>query len=115
MNDQLRLAVIGVGALGRHHARILSEMDGIRLVAVADPREQQAQAVAEACGCDWTTDYRTLFGRIDAASIVVPTSLHRPVAADLLQRTVPVLVEKPLAASVEDGQLLVRLAAEHKV
>lgn len=115
MDEQLRLAVIGVGALGRHHARILSQMDGVKLVAVADPREQQAQAVAESCGCDWTTDYRTLFGRIDAASVVVPTSMHRAVTADLLQRSVPVLVEKPLAPTVEDGQLLVRLAAEHKV
>src|SRR5262245_44022029 len=113
--DVLRLAVIGVGALGRHHARILSKMDGVKLVAVADPRPQQAQAVAESCGCDWTTDYRTLFGRIDAASIVVPTSLHRTVAAELLQRTIPVLVEKPLAPTVEDGQILVRLAAEHRV
>lgn len=115
MDVQLRLAVIGVGALGRHHARILSQMPGVKLVAVADPRPAQAQAVAESCGCDWTTDFRTLFGRIDAASVVVPTSLHRDVAAELLQRTIPVLVEKPLAPSVEDGQLLVRLAAEHKV
>ncbi|MBL8851232.1 MAG: Gfo/Idh/MocA family oxidoreductase [Planctomycetaceae bacterium] len=113
--DQLRLAVIGVGALGRHHARILSTMDGVKLIAVADPRPEQARAVAESCGCDWTTDFRTLFGRIDAASVVVPTSLHRPVAAELLQRSIPVLVEKPLAPSIEDGQLLVRLAAEHKV
>lgn len=114
MDDQLRLAVIGVGALGRHHARILSQMDGVRLVAVADPREQQAQSVAASCECDWTADYRTLFGRIDAASVVVPTSLHRAVAADLLQRSIPVLVEKPLAPTTEDGQLLIRLAAEHK-
>jgi predicted dehydrogenase len=115
MDPQLRLAVIGVGALGRHHARILSQMPGVKLVAVADPRATQAQSVAESCGCDWTTDYRTLFGRIDAASVVVPTSMHRAVAAELLQRTIPVLVEKPLAPTVEDGQLLVRLAAEHKV
>jgi len=113
--EQIRTAVIGVGALGRHHARILSQMPGVKLVAVADPRAAQAQTVAEACGCEWTTDYRTLFGRIDAASIVVPTSLHRSVAAELLQRTIPVLVEKPLAPTVEDGQLLVRLAAEHRV
>lgn len=113
--DQVRLAVVGVGALGRHHARILAQMEGVKLVAVADPRAPQAQSVAEACGCDWTTDYRSLFGRIDAASVVVPTTLHRTVAAELLQRSIPTLVEKPLAATVDEGQLLVRLAAEHRV
>lgn len=111
----LKLAVIGVGALGRHHARILSQMEGVELVAVADPNDRQGRSVAENCGCEWTDDYRTLLQRIDAASIVVPTSLHRRVATDFLSRSIPVLVEKPLAATVEDGQVLVDLAAEHRI
>ena len=110
--DALRLAVIGVGALGRHHARILSTLDGVQLVAVADPNESQAQSVATSCGCDWTADYRTLLGRVDAVSIVVPTFLHRAVATDFLQHGIPVLVEKPLAGNVADGRAIVDLADE---
>lgn len=111
----LRTAVIGVGALGRHHARILSTLPGIELVAVADPNVQQGRAVAEAAGCDWTDDFRTLFGTIDAASIAVPTSLHCEVASELLRRSVHVLVEKPLASTPDEGEVLLRLAEEHRV
>jgi len=113
--DRLKLAVIGVGALGRHHARILSGNPGVELVAVADPNETQGRAVADACKCEWTNDYRTLLGRVDAASIVVPTGMHADVAANFLRRSTPVLVEKPLAANTEEGRLLVRLASEHRV
>jgi predicted dehydrogenase len=113
--DALKVAVVGVGALGRHHARILSQMPGVELVAVADPNVTQAQAVGESYGCEWTADFRTLFQRVDAASIVVPTSLHVQVASEFLKRSIPVLVEKPLAASVEAGRTLVRLAEEHKL
>ena len=111
----LKMAVIGVGALGRHHARILSQIENIDLVAVADPNEQQGRSVAETSGCEWTADYRELIGRVDAASIVVPTFLHRPVAAEFLQAGVPVLIEKPLAGNVPDGEALVELAAEKSV
>jgi predicted dehydrogenase len=113
--ERLKLAVVGVGALGRHHARILSNNPGVELVAVADPSETQGRAVAEACHCEWTPDYRTLLGRVDAASIVVPTGMHAEVAANFLRRSTPVLVEKPLAADTDEGRLLVRLANEHRV
>ncbi|MBX3441195.1 MAG: Gfo/Idh/MocA family oxidoreductase [Planctomyces sp.] len=113
--EPLRMAVVGVGALGRHHARILSQMSDVQLVGVADSNETQGRAVADSCGSEWTPDYRTLLGRVDAASIVVPTGMHFAVAADFLRRSIPVLVEKPLAATVEEGRTLVRLAAEHRV
>jgi len=113
--ERLKLAVIGVGALGRHHARILSSNPEVELVAVADPNETQGRAVADACHCEWTPDYRTLLGRVDAASIVVPTGMHADVAANFLRRSTPVLVEKPLAANTEEGRMLVRLASEHRV
>jgi predicted dehydrogenase len=111
----LRVAVIGVGALGRHHARILSKMDGVQLVAVADSHVAQAQAVAESCGCEWTADYRTLLDRVDCASVVVPTFLHRSVATEFLGRSIPVLVEKPLAGNFAEGQALVDLASRRQV
>lgn len=108
--DRLKVAVVGVGALGRHHARILSTMPGVELVAVADPNPTQGQAVAESCRCEWTPDFRTLVDRIDAASIVVPTFLHQSVAEVFLSRRVPVLIEKPLAKEVREARSLVQLA-----
>ncbi len=113
--DRLKVAVVGVGALGRHHARILSTMPGVHLVAVADPNPTQGQAVAESCKCEWTADFRSLVGRIDAASIVVPTFLHQSVAEEFLKRSIPVLIEKPLAKESREARALVELADAHKV
>lgn len=114
-NAALNMAVVGVGALGRHHARILSHMPGVNLLAVADPNEEQGRRVADACGAEWTNDYRNLLKSVDAVSIVVPTSLHRQVGEAFLSHSVPVLIEKPLAGKVADGEVLVRLAQEHDV
>jgi predicted dehydrogenase len=108
--DRLKVAVIGVGALGRHHARILSTMPGVELVAVADPNPVQGQAVAESCRCAWTADFKSLVGQVDAASIVVPTSLHLRVAQEFLNAKIPVLIEKPLAKEVHEARAIVELA-----
>ncbi|WP_437204065.1 Gfo/Idh/MocA family oxidoreductase [Planctomicrobium sp. SH664] len=114
-HEKLRVAVVGVGALGRHHARILSQLPGAKLVAVADANQAQGEAVASSCGCEWTSDYRTLFGKIDAVSLVVPTSLHRRIGEDFLNEGIPLLVEKPLTATVAEGQQLVHLAGEQNL
>ncbi|HWL10470.1 MAG TPA: Gfo/Idh/MocA family oxidoreductase [Planctomicrobium sp.] len=114
-SDRIRVAVVGVGALGRHHARILSQMPEAELVAVSDANEQQGLSVAESCGCDWTGDYRSLFSKVDAVSIVVPTFLHREIAGEFLSRGIPVLVEKPLTANVADGAELVQMAKEKNI
>ncbi len=106
----LRTMVVGVGALGKHHARILAGMDGVDLVAVADPREDIGRQVAADFHADWVPDFRSAIARVDAASIVVPTSMHLSVASEFLQRGLPVLVEKPLTASVVEARQLVDLA-----
>ena len=111
--NRLRLAVIGTGALGRHHARILSNMSDVELVAAVDPNEANGRAVADACGTTWLADYSSLWGRIDAAVVVVPTTLHLAVARDFISRGIPLLVEKPLAATVEQGRELVELSRRH--
>jgi len=110
---KLKLAVIGVGALGRHHARILSEMPDVELVAVVDTREEQGREIAERCGARWLPEDEPLLqpGMIDAVSIVVPTVAHEQVAARYLTAGIPVLIEKPLAASVTQAQQLADLAA----
>ncbi|MEX2287704.1 MAG: Gfo/Idh/MocA family oxidoreductase [Planctomycetaceae bacterium] len=110
--SRLKMAVVGVGALGRHHARILSELDSVELVAVAETNPVAGQAVAEKCHTRWVADYNELFGEIDAVSIVVPTFAHLAVASEFLSRRIPVLVEKPLAASIDHGERLVELAEQ---
>ena len=103
----LRTAVIGVGALGRHHARILSEMEGVDVIAVCDPNATQGAAVAEAAGTRYVADYRQVLSEVDAASVVVPTFLHRRVAEDCFAAGVHVMMEKPLAGTLDDGATIV--------
>lgn len=111
---KLPLAVIGTGALGRHHARILSQMPGVELVAVADTNATAASAVAAACHTRATGDYRELLGEVRAAVVAVPTFAHREVAGDFLAAGVDVLVEKPIATSVAAAGELVELARRNK-
>ncbi len=108
--SRLRMGVVGVGALGKHHARILSQLPEVELVAVAEPRSEIGQQVAEQCGCRHVEDYRDLIDLVDAACVVVPTSQHLAVASDLIRRRIPVLVEKPLALDAEQGKILQKLS-----
>lgn len=106
----LRMAVIGVGALGRHHARIVSQIPGVELVAVADPNETQGRQVASAAGTRWVADHRTLIDEVDAVTIAVPTGFHCRVATDFLENGIHSLVEKPLAADLTEAVQLIQLA-----
>jgi len=112
---RLRMAVIGVGALGRHHARILSELDGVELVAVADSQADRGQEIAAKHQCRWVPDYRQLLDKnsVDAVSVVVPTLAHRAVAGAFLENGIPTLVEKPLAGNVTQAKELVDLASRN--
>jgi predicted dehydrogenase len=117
MMNRLRVAVIGVGALGRHHARILSELNNVELVAVADSQAARGQEIAAKHQTRWVADYRELLDKqlVDAVSVVVPTVAHRDVAGAFLERGIPVLVEKPLAGSVTQARELVDLASKSNV
>jgi predicted dehydrogenase len=95
----LRVGVIGVGHLGKEHARILSGLPDVTLAGVADVNAAQAEAVALRCRTKAYSDYRQLLEDIDAAVIAVPTSHHHAVAGDVLQHGIPALVEKPLAST----------------
>jgi predicted dehydrogenase len=107
----LKVGVVGVGHLGQHHARILSALPGVELVAVADSRFEQAQAVASKCGCAALGDYRALLGLVDAVTIAVPTFLHREVAGPFLEKGIATLVEKPMAGSLSESLALVAQAS----
>ncbi len=108
------MAVIGVGHLGKEHARILAGLPEAELVGIADVRTEQAQAVARRLGCPAYSSHRPLLELIDAAVIAVPTTLHHVIAADFLQYGIPLLVEKPLASNLEQAQGLVALAQRHR-
>ncbi len=108
--NRLKVGVVGVGHLGRHHARVLAGMPEVELVGVVDARSEQGQAVAEACRTRAFTDYRELLDRVDAVSVAVPTAAHREVAGAFLERGIPTLVEKPLATTLVEAEELVALA-----
>lgn len=106
----LRTAVIGVGALGRHHARILSQLPGSELVGVVDSNRKQGESVASTCGTQWYPSCEPLLDQVDAVSVVVPTVFHKAVAGQFLERGISVLVEKPIASTVADAGSMVELA-----
>lgn len=111
----LRMAVVGTGALGRHHARILSGLEGVQLAAVVDVDPEAGQRVAQSCGADWVDDHSIILDQIDAAVVAVPTQAHLKVAGDFISHGVDVLVEKPIAASLAEAEQLVDLADSHNV
>ncbi len=105
------MAVVGVGHLGRHHARLYAAQAGARLVAVVDVDGARARAVASDHGCEAHTELDAVLGRVAAASVAVPTVAHREVAERLLASGADVLVEKPLAPSLEDADAILAAAS----
>ena len=108
--DRLRMAVIGVGHLGRHHARILAGLPDVSLVAAVDLVAERAVSAVAGTPAEALTDYRALFGRVDAVTVAVPTAAHLEVAGAILERAIHVLVEKPMTPSIEDADAMLRLA-----
>ena len=113
MSNKVRVGVVGVGYLGRFHALIYSRMPGVELVGVVDTDVVRAQEVAGEAGCPALPHHDDLLGRVDAVSIVVPTTLHLEVARPFLERGIHMLLEKPIAPSREEGEAIVRLADQH--
>lgn len=107
---ELRVGVVGVGALGRHHARVYSELAGVRLGGVFDVDPQRAEQVAHERGCSAFRHLKELVAEVDAVSVAVPTVDHHRVARALLEAGKDVLVEKPIAVTLEEADDLVRVA-----
>src|SRR5438093_11257166 len=110
---RLRLAVVGVGHLGQEHARILAGLPDIELTGVADVNVEQAQSVARRCGTQAFPTHGPLLNLVDAAVIAAPTAQHHFIACEFLRRGIALLVEKPLAATLQEANELVELAAHH--
>ena len=110
MNGPARVATIGVGHLGRHHARLLATLPDATFVAAVDLVPERAKAAIAGTAADALEDYRALFGRVDAVTVAVPTVEHLRVARDFLERGVHVLVEKPMAVSLAEADAMIGAA-----
>jgi predicted dehydrogenase len=107
----LRVGVIGVGVMGSNHARVFAGLPGAELVAVADPDQRQADFVARTLGCKAVSDFAELLDLgVDVVTIAAPTHLHHDIAHACIARGVHVMVEKPIASSVEEGRDIIDAA-----
>jgi predicted dehydrogenase len=111
----LRCAVIGAGYLGKFHAQKYAELPGCDLVAVADADFATATRVAADYGAEAHDNYQEILGRVDAVSIVVPTSLHYAIARDFLAAGIHVLVEKPVTVTVAEADELIAIADKNRL
>ena len=106
-----RVGVIGVGAMGQHHVRIYNEMEGVELVAISDVDKDRVEELAAEYNAKAYTDYEELLKEdLDAVSIVVPTTLHKKVTLDAINSNTNVLVEKPIADTLENADIMIEAA-----
>ncbi len=115
MTSRLPVGVIGVGALGRHHARHLAELDEVHLVGVCDLDRARAEAIATELGTAAFVELDDLLARVEAVTIAVPTPAHAEVGMRALEMSVPVLMEKPLAATLAQADALIAAARLRRV
>jgi len=108
----VRVAVVGVGHLGRHHARVLASLEGATLVAIVDADPRRAAEIADATGTPVVARVIDLIGEVDAVSVAVPTEAHADVALPLLEAGIHVLVEKPMTRSIEEADRLLAAARD---
>lgn len=109
MND-IRIGVVGVGHLGNYHLQKYEKLSNSRIMGVADIMEDRHRKAAETFNCQAFPDHRDLIGAVDAVSIAVPTLSHHRIAKDFLEAGVHVLLEKPIAATLEEADELVAIA-----
>ncbi len=112
MNAPVRLAVIGTGAMGRNHVRILSMLKEVELVGIVEPDAAAASAVAAQYGCKIFASLDALKGEIDAACVAAPSSLHAEIGTELLRAGIHCLIEKPLATDAAGCRALIDAAKD---
>lgn len=111
--ERLRVGVVGVGSLGRHHARVYAGLPRASLVGVVDAVTDRAREVAAACATRAFASHRELLGKVDAVSIATPTILHAPIGEEFLGNGIHVLVEKPISNTLEGADRLIRAASNN--
>ncbi|HET9400272.1 MAG TPA: Gfo/Idh/MocA family oxidoreductase [Candidatus Acidoferrales bacterium] len=110
---KVRVAVVGAGEFGRNHARVYREMPEVELVGVVDIDSGRAESVAREFGSVAMDSIESLRDRVDGVSLAVPTAMHAKVGCELFEMGLDVLVEKPIASSIEEADVLIAAAKEH--
>ena len=114
--NKTRVAVVGVGYLGKFHAQKYARMPNAELVGVVDIDENLSQQIAAETQSEAFSDYRELFGKVDAASVVVPTPSHFSISRDLLAHNIDLMIEKPITTSLAEADQLIDIAkSQHRL
>jgi len=113
--QKLRVGVVGVGHLGSIHARIYRQMENCEFVGFCDIDLVRLKDISEKLGVAGYSDYKDLFGKIEAVSIAVPTKSHSLVASEFLRRKIHTLVEKPFTTTLKEADLLINLARKNRL
>ncbi|MEN6384365.1 MAG: Gfo/Idh/MocA family oxidoreductase [Phycisphaerales bacterium] len=111
--EKIRTAVVGAGKMGQIHSKVLSKLPQSNLVAIVDVQQDKAKKLAKEFKCEAFSDPKELIGKVDAVTISTPTKSHLEIASVLISNRIPVLIEKPLAASSEEGEKIVALAKQY--
>ena len=115
--NKVNVAVIGTGSMGKNHARVYSEIGNVDLVAVCDSNEETAKEIANKYNINYYRDYKEMLKKekIDAVSVCVPTKLHKQVAMEIMKNKINVLVEKPIATTIEEAKEMIGEAEKNNV
>ena len=111
----IKVGVIGVGYLGKFHARKYADLNSVELIGVADTDALRGENVAEECNCKYFRDYKEMLPLIDAVSIVVPTISHFEVASNCIVSDTDMLLEKPMTATLDEADKLIEMAERKKL
>ena len=115
--EKINVAIIGIGVMGKNHARVYSEMDNVNLVAICDSNKETAKEIAGTYKTSYYNDHKEMLEKekIDAISICVPTKLHKQVALDVIKNKINVLIEKPIAATTEEAKEIIEEAEKNNI
>ncbi len=112
---KIKVAVVGVGYLGSIHAKIYKEIKDCSLIAICDINKTRLNRISQDLNVPGFTDYRQLFNKVDAVSIVVPTILHHKIANDFLRHNIHTLIEKPFTIHIKEADSLINIARENNL
>ncbi|MBI2469917.1 MAG: Gfo/Idh/MocA family oxidoreductase [Planctomycetes bacterium] len=113
--QRLKVAVVGVGHLGKEHARVYAELPGVELYGVVDIQSKQAEKIAQQYSTRYFTNYKDVIDKVAAVSIAVPTKSHYTIAKEFLQQGVHVMIEKPMTGTVPEARELIGVSKEKKI
>ena len=115
MSQTLKVAVIGVGHLGKWHADKYAASPDCKLLAVVDNNPDNAEQIAQKHGARAVSDYHDILSQVDAVSLAVPTSLHYKIARDILEAGIHCLIEKPITETIEEASTLIEIAQKNRL